>query len=120
MYNTPMATADPVAHELNKADLRLLDLLSDGRITPSYAVERTGYTRQYVHQRLQLLKAAGMVENLGHGLYELSQTDDSEPQAVESDDGKISVGRECPWCGEEVNDPADALTHLDLCPPDDD
>jgi hypothetical protein len=34
------------------------------------------YSRQYIHQRLQLLVAAEYVSNLGHGLYELEELPD--------------------------------------------
>lgn len=59
-----------VPHELNEADRRILEALADGRANPSYLADELDYTRQYVHQRLQLLVAAEYVENIGHGLYQ--------------------------------------------------
>lgn len=66
-----MATTMP--HELNPADERILAALQGGVRNPSWLADELGYSRQYVHQRLQLLVAAEYVENLGHGLYELTE-----------------------------------------------
>lgn len=60
-----------VPYELNRADKRILKALEAGVRNPSWLAEELDYSRQYVHQRLQLLVAAEYVENLGHGLYEL-------------------------------------------------
>lgn len=65
-----------VPHELNRADKRILATLQDGVRNPSWLAEELDYSRQYVHQRLQLLVAAEYVENLGHGLYELNELPD--------------------------------------------
>lgn len=60
-------------HELNRADKRILRALEAGVRNPSWLAEELDYSRQYVHQRLQLLVAAEYVNNLGHGLYELEE-----------------------------------------------
>ncbi|MCG1002877.1 MULTISPECIES: helix-turn-helix domain-containing protein [Halobacterium] len=65
-----------VTHELNRADKRILRALEDGVRNPSWLADELEYSRQYVHQRLQLLVAAEYVENLGHGLYELNELPD--------------------------------------------
>lgn len=62
-----------VPHELNTADERILRELKSGARNPSWLAEELDYSRQYVHQRLQLLVAAEYVNNLGHGLYELEE-----------------------------------------------
>ena len=62
-----------VPHELNRADKRILRELEAGVRNPSWVAEELDYSRQYVHQRLQLLVAAEFVNNLGHGLYELEE-----------------------------------------------
>jgi predicted HTH transcriptional regulator len=62
-----------VPHELNRADKRILRALEPGVRNPSWLAEQLDYSRQYVHQRLQLLVAAEYVNNLGHGLYELEE-----------------------------------------------
>lgn len=71
-----------VPHELNRADKRILRALESGVRNPSWLAEELDYSRQYVHQRLQLLVAAEYVSNLGHGLYEL----ETLPEEIEDDD----------------------------------
>jgi len=63
--------SNAVPHELNRADERILGELESGVRNPSWLADQLDYSRQYVHQRLQLLVAAEYVENLDHGLYEL-------------------------------------------------
>jgi DNA-binding IclR family transcriptional regulator len=53
-----------------------LTTLQGGVRNPSWLAEELDYSRQYIHQRLQLLVAAEYVENLGHGLYELNELPD--------------------------------------------
>lgn len=75
-----------VAHELNDADERILDLLGGGRNLPQNLARELGYSRQYVQNRLQLLKAADYVENRGGGLYEL--VDDPRDDADRPAEGR--------------------------------
>lgn len=49
---------------LKDVDKQLLDLFHEGDRTQSYLVDETGYTRQYIHQRLEVLEAAGYIENI--------------------------------------------------------
>lgn len=72
-----------VPHELNRADKRILRALEDGVRNPSWLAEELDYSRQYVHQRLQLLVAAEFVDNLGHGIYELEELPDELHQDSE-------------------------------------
>jgi DNA-binding IclR family transcriptional regulator len=65
--------AATVPHDLNTADKRILVQLEAGVRNPSWLADELEYSRQYVHQRLQLLVAAEYVHNLGHGLYELHE-----------------------------------------------
>lgn len=67
-----------VPHELNPADRRILSALNEGVRNPSWLADELEYTRQYVHQRLQLLVAAELVENLGHGLYKITEDGSDE------------------------------------------
>lgn len=60
--------------DLAPADEKLLDMLKEGRITAPYAAEETGYSTQYVRERLTRLVEHGNVRKLHEGLYEL--TDD--------------------------------------------
>lgn len=61
-------------HELNPADEAIIEILEDGRASPTMLANETDYTRQYVHSRLQLLVAAERVRKAGHGVYELDET----------------------------------------------
>jgi DNA-binding Lrp family transcriptional regulator len=67
-----------VAHDLNDADEQILEHLRGGRNLPQNLAERLGYSRQYVQNRLQMLKAADYVRRFGGGLYEL--TDDGRKE----------------------------------------
>lgn len=109
-----MATRSSVAHELNPADERILDLLKEGRATPVWIADELDLTRQYVHQRLALLKAADLVENLGHGLYERTEVDVIEDGGhVPTEDGEFPM--EC-QCGKMLMTAEDAHDHLPDCP----
>lgn len=67
-----MATA--VSFQPNTADGRILkSLRRDGRNLPQNLARDLDYSRQYVQNRLQTLEAAEYVENVGGGLYELTE-----------------------------------------------
>lgn len=72
-----------VAHELNDADEKILDQLASGRNLPQNLANELGYSRQYIQNRLQMLKAADYVKNVGGGLYEL--VDDPRDSTGEDD-----------------------------------
>ena len=77
-----------VPHELNRADKRIIRALEGGVRNPSWVAEDLDYSRQYVHQRLQLLVAAEYVNNLGHGLYDLEEVPDGIEENSQADGGK--------------------------------
>jgi DNA-binding IclR family transcriptional regulator len=52
---------------------QIIDILREGRGTPSYLAERTGESRQLVSQRLRDLVMADVVEKVHTGLYELEE-----------------------------------------------
>jgi biotin operon repressor len=81
-----------VAHELNDADERILDTLAGGRNLPQNIARELDYSRQYVQNRLQMLKAADYVENVGGGLYEL--VDDPREDADADADPQVEQLRE--------------------------
>lgn len=66
-----ISVVDKVAHELNDADEKIIDQLASGRNLPQNLANELGYSRQYIQNRLQMLKAADYVKNVGGGLYEL-------------------------------------------------
>ena len=59
--------------DLRPADEAILDELSDGRATKGSLVDWTGYSRNTVYNRLEVLEAAGHVECVHEGtrLFEL-------------------------------------------------
>jgi DNA-binding Lrp family transcriptional regulator len=74
-----------MALDLEEIDEQILDVLSEGRNVPNNIAERIGVTRQYVHQRLKLLRAADHVENIGGGVYEL--IDDPRDESADGSSG---------------------------------
>lgn len=65
--------------ELGPADKALLDLLQEGRITAPYAADETGYSKQYLRDRLRRLVEHDIVTKVYEGLYELN----TDPRTVE-------------------------------------
>lgn len=62
-----------MAVELTDADRAILDMLGQGRCTVGYISDEIDYSRQHIHNRLNVLLAAGYVEKVHDptGLYEL-------------------------------------------------
>lgn len=59
--------------DLAPVDEEILDLLQSGRITAPYAAEVTGYSKQYLRDRLKRLVEHGIVEKVHQGLYGLKE-----------------------------------------------
>jgi hypothetical protein len=59
------------SEDLAPADHELLNLLQQGRITAPYAADETGYSLQYVRDRLSRFVEHGNVKKVYEGLYEL-------------------------------------------------
>ena len=59
--------------DLTDADHAILDWLSEGRCTAGYLADEIDYSRQHVHNRLNVLVAAEYVDKVHEptGLYEL-------------------------------------------------
>ena len=57
--------------DLNPTDHVVLDLLTEGRCTPSYIAQQTEYSRGNIQNRLVRLSEHEYVRQLGGGLYEL-------------------------------------------------
>lgn len=62
--------------DLDETHRQILDLLREGRITPTYVAEEIDESRQLVGKKLRELRIAGHVDRVSRGLYEL--TDDPE------------------------------------------
>lgn len=57
---------------LNPTDEIIVEMLREGRCTPSYIADEHGYSRQNVTNRLNRLVEHGYVTRVHTGLYELS------------------------------------------------
>jgi len=57
--------------DLGPADEKLLDMLNEGRVTAPFVAEETGYSLQYVRDRLGRLVEHGNARKVYEGLYEL-------------------------------------------------
>lgn len=56
---------------LNAADRAVLKELSIGRNLPANIADSTGYSNQYIRERLKRFEEHGIVTNVGRGVYEL-------------------------------------------------
>jgi DNA-binding Lrp family transcriptional regulator len=62
-----------MAVELTEADHAILDCLIKGRCTQGYIVDETNLSRQQIHNRLNVLTAAGYIKRIhdSTALYEI-------------------------------------------------
>lgn len=63
------------AEDMREVDWQIIDVLHEGRANAPLLAEQTGYSAQYIRERLGRLKQDDIVEALGHGLYELSESE---------------------------------------------
>jgi hypothetical protein len=72
-----------VGIDLNDADESIIDVLEEGRNTPSNIARELGYSREYVSQRLRRLREHGIVNRIDRGLYGLAEApraqDETDP-----------------------------------------
>lgn len=68
--------------DLSPADEALLDLLADGRVTAPFVADETGYSLQYVRDRLGRMVEHGNVRKVYDGLYELVE----DPREEDNDE----------------------------------
>jgi predicted HTH transcriptional regulator len=66
-------TIHRMANEENFDELHweIIEILREGRGTPSYLATRTGESRQLISKRLRDLQMADVVQQIHRGLYEL-------------------------------------------------
>lgn len=57
--------------DLGPADKAILEMLQNGRVTAPYVADETGYSLQYVRDRLARLVEHGNARKVYEGLYEL-------------------------------------------------
>lgn len=62
--------------EFTDTEIGILDMLEDGRCTPSYLADELEVSQEYVRDRLGDLKRLGLVEKVHRGLYEISEGDE--------------------------------------------
>lgn len=62
--------------DYTETELRILDMLAEGRCTPAYIASELDVTKEYVRNRLGDLTRLGLVEKVHRGLYELSEEDE--------------------------------------------
>lgn len=74
--------------ELNDADEEILDVLEDGRNTPSILADCLGYSREYVAQRLKRLVEHDRVVRVGRGLYGLPKYESGRGPPSAADQGE--------------------------------
>lgn len=89
---TRMAPAD-----LRPADRDILDVLTEGRATKGYLVDATGYSRNTVYHRLEVLEAAGHVRCVHEPTRLFELVDDpragSDTDPVDAVAAEIAIGR---------------------------
>jgi DNA-binding IclR family transcriptional regulator len=66
--------------DLNPTDEVIIEMLREGRCTPSYIAEEHEYSRQNVTNRLNRLVEHGYVKKVHTGLYELVESPVDERQ----------------------------------------
>lgn len=59
--------------KINETDHQILDILKEGRNSPTNISRRINKSRQYVAQRMTRLKEHGYLKNIGSGIYELKK-----------------------------------------------
>lgn len=85
--------------DLNPTDKTILEMLTEGRCSPSYIAEKSGYSRQNITNRLVRLVEHGYVEKLHPGLYELEKDPRNWRQLESVDEFKPGGLYEIPTLG---------------------
>ena len=65
------ATEHMNADEMRDVDWEIVRVLRDGRNNAPNIAEDTGYSKQYIRERLQRLAREDILVNIGSGIYEL-------------------------------------------------
>lgn len=59
------------ADDLRKVDWEIIEVLKDGRNNAPNIADQTGYSKQYIRERLKRLTEADILINIGSGIHEL-------------------------------------------------
>jgi DNA-binding transcriptional ArsR family regulator len=84
--------------DLRPADVDILDVLAEGRATKGMLVDATGYSRNTVYHRLEVLEAAGHVRCVHEPTRVFALVDDPRNSGPETDPvdavaAEINIGR---------------------------
>jgi len=60
------------AANLRDVDWAIIEVLREGRNNAPNLSDRTGYSKQYIRERLKRLSDEGILTNIGSGIYELN------------------------------------------------
>lgn len=69
------AEHDMDAENMRDADWAIVDILREGRNNAPNIADRADYSAQYIRERLGRLKEDGVVVPIGHGIYELNESE---------------------------------------------
>lgn len=94
--------------EFDELHWEIIEILREGRVTPSYLGSETGESRQLVSQRLRDLQLAGFVEKVHKGLYELDDDPQTEQREVQGNIETALDGTEAADSVESHEDPEPA------------
>lgn len=72
LYGLAMDREEIDEDQFTDTELGILDMLENGRCTPSYIASELDVTQEYVRNRLKDLERLGLVEKVHRGLYELA------------------------------------------------
>jgi len=60
---------------MRDADWAIVNVLREGRANAPLIAEQADYSAQYIRERLGRLKQDDIVRSLGHGIYELNESE---------------------------------------------
>lgn len=72
-YTLLMKRSEIDDDEFSETELAILDMLAEGRCTPSYIAAEIDKSQPYIRDRLSDLKRLGLVDTVHRGLYELAE-----------------------------------------------
>ena len=61
--------------DMRDVDWAIISVLEEGRNNAPNLADRTGYSKQYIRERLKRLSDEGIVTNIGSGIYELNHAE---------------------------------------------
>lgn len=74
LYALSMDRGEIDESDFTATELKILDMLEEGRCTPAYIASEIEVTQEYVRERLSELKRLGLVEQVHRGLYQIDSS----------------------------------------------